>query len=71
MLNTFYPLGPVIVTPEAIPDPQTLHIATNLSMQQSNTGDMIFSVAQLISQLSQDVTLLRGTIIITGTPEVR
>lgn len=71
--DTFCPLGPVLVTPEAIPDPQTLGIATYLNgevMQQSNTGDMIFSVAQLISQLSQDVTLPRGTVIITGTPEV-
>jgi 2-keto-4-pentenoate hydratase/2-oxohepta-3-ene-1,7-dioic acid hydratase in catechol pathway len=72
--DTFCPLGPVLVTPEAIPDPQTLRIATYLNgktMQQSNTSDMIFSVAQLISQLSQDVTLPRGTVIITGTPEVR
>jgi 2-keto-4-pentenoate hydratase/2-oxohepta-3-ene-1,7-dioic acid hydratase in catechol pathway len=40
-------------------------------MQRSNTSDMIFSVAKIISHLSQDVTLLRGTVIITGTPEVR
>lgn len=72
--DTFCPLGPVLVTPEIIPDPQQLRISTHLNgqrMQDSNTGDMIFSVAQLISQLSQDVTLPRGTVILTGTPEVR
>jgi 2-keto-4-pentenoate hydratase/2-oxohepta-3-ene-1,7-dioic acid hydratase in catechol pathway len=72
--DTFCPLGPVLVTPEIIPDPQTLGISTTLNgkvMQRSNTSDMIFSVAKIISHLSQDVTLLRGTVIITGTPEVR
>lgn len=71
--DTFCPLGPVLVTPDVIPDPQALGIATYLNgqqMQKSSTGDMIFSVAQLISFLSQDVTLPRGTLIITGTPEV-
>ncbi|TMW66318.1 hypothetical protein Poli38472_004083 [Pythium oligandrum] len=70
--DTFCPLGPVLVTPEVIPDPQTLQISTHLNgkcMQKSSTGDMIFSVAQLISQLSQDTTLPRGTLILTGTPE--
>ncbi|KAF1793308.1 Cysteine peptidase [Phytophthora cactorum] len=38
-------------------------------VQKSNTGDMIFSVAKLISQLSQDCTLPKGTLILTGTPE--
>ncbi|CEG49582.1 5-carboxymethyl-2-hydroxymuconate isomerase [Plasmopara halstedii] len=70
--DTFCPLGPELVTPEIIPDPQTLEIATYLNgeqVQKSNTGDMIFSVAQLISQLSQDCTLPKGTLILTGTPE--
>ncbi|GMF14128.1 unnamed protein product [Phytophthora lilii] len=71
--DTFCPLGPVLMTPEAIPDPQTLEIATYLNgeqVQKSNTSDMIFSVAKLISQLSQDCTLPKGTLILTGTPEV-
>ncbi|ETI36840.1 hypothetical protein F442_16956 [Phytophthora nicotianae P10297] len=70
--DTFCPLGPVLMTPEIIPDPQTLEIATYLNgeqVQKSNTGDMIFSVAKLISQLSQDCTLPKGTLILTGTPE--
>ncbi|KAF1329093.1 5-carboxymethyl-2-hydroxymuconate isomerase, partial [Globisporangium splendens] len=70
--DTFCPIGPVLVTPEAIPDPQKLRIATYLNgkcMQNSSTGDMIFSVAELISQLSQDITLPKGTLILTGTPE--
>ncbi|KAF4034516.1 Fumarylacetoacetate (FAA) hydrolase family [Phytophthora infestans] len=70
--DTFCPLGPVLITPEIIPDPQTLEIATYLNgeqVQKSNTGDMIFSVAKLISQLSQDCTLPKGTLILTGTPE--
>ncbi|KAL4161437.1 hypothetical protein PRNP1_001991 [Phytophthora ramorum] len=70
--DTFCPLGPVLMTPEVIPDPQTLEIATYLNgeqVQKSNTSDMIFSVAKLISQLSQDCTLPKGTLILTGTPE--
>ncbi|CAI5702102.1 hypothetical protein KXD40_000471 [Peronospora effusa] len=70
--DTFCPLGPVLVTPELIPDPQTLDIATYLNgeqVQKSNTSDMIFSVANLISQLSQDCTLPKGTLILTGTSE--
>ncbi|GLD92841.1 hypothetical protein PINS_up001420 [Pythium insidiosum] len=69
--DTFCPIGPVLVTPEIIPDPQTLGIATYLNgscMQKSSTADMIFSVAELISQLSQDTTLPSGTLILTGTP---
>jgi len=67
----FCPLGPVLVTADEISNPQQLNISTVLNgqtMQQSNTADMIFSVAQLISFLSQDTTLLPGTVILTGTP---
>lgn len=67
----FCPLGPVLVTADEISNPQSLGIKTVLNgqtMQQSNTADMIFSVAKLISYLSQDTTLLPGTIILTGTP---
>ena len=62
------------MTPAVIRDPQTLQIATYLNgkcMQKSSTADMVFSVAELISQLSQDTTLPAGTLILTGTPEVR
>ena len=70
--DTFCPLGPTLVTAEQIPDPQSLDISTTLNgrtMQQHNTGDMIFSVAQLIAFLSQDTTLAPGTVILTGTPQ--
>ncbi len=67
----FCPLGPVLVTADEIDNPQQLNISTILNgqiLQQSNTADMIYSVAQLISYISQDVTLLPGTVILTGTP---
>lgn len=67
----FCPLGPVMVTADEIPDPQALAMRTWVNgeiMQENTTGDMIFSVARLIAYLSQDTTLLPGTIILTGTP---
>jgi len=67
----FCPMGPLLVTADEIPDPQILRIRTLLNsevMQDSNTADMIFSIAQIISFLSQDTTLLPGTVILTGTP---
>ncbi len=69
--DTFCPFGPVIVTPDEINDPDHLDIECILNgktMQKSNTSDMIFSVAEIISYLSQSTTLLPGTIILTGTP---
>jgi 2-keto-4-pentenoate hydratase/2-oxohepta-3-ene-1,7-dioic acid hydratase in catechol pathway len=61
-----------LVTADDIPDPQTLGIRTLLNgetMQDHTTGDMIFSVRELIAFLSQDTTLLPGTVILTGTPQ--
>lgn len=69
--DTFAPMGPVVVTPDEIPDPNGLDIGTVLNgetMQSSNTEDMIFSVPELIAFLSQGTTLLPGTCIFTGTP---
>lgn len=69
--DTFCPLGPVLVTPDELGDPQTLELSTRLNgqlMQQTNTSDMIFPVARLIAELSQGMTLLAGTVILTGTP---
>jgi 2-keto-4-pentenoate hydratase/2-oxohepta-3-ene-1,7-dioic acid hydratase in catechol pathway len=69
--DTFCPLGPSLVTPDEISDPQRLHIQSRLNgevMQDSHTGRMIHTVAALISFLSQDTTLLPGTVILTGTP---
>lgn len=70
--DTFCPLGPVLATADEITDPQSLPIRSVLNgrtMQSSNTGDMIFSVAELIAFISRDTTLLPGTVILTGTPE--
>ncbi len=69
--DTFCPIGPVLVTADEIPDPQVLGLSCTLNgqrMQQGNTSDMIFTVAELISFLSRDTTLLPGTLILTGTP---
>lgn len=69
--DTFTPLGPVLVTPTAIPDPQSLKLKTTVNgevVQDSDTSDMVFGCAKIISFLSQDTTLLPGTVILTGTP---
>ncbi len=70
--DTFCPIGPAIVTTDEIPDPQNLNIRTVLNgktMQNENTADMIFPVAEIVSFLSKHVTLMPGTIILTGTPK--
>lgn len=71
-LDGFAPLGPYLVTAEEVPDPQNLNLQCSVNgelRQNSNTGDMIFSVAEIISDLSQIMTLEPGDIIYTGTPE--
>ena len=70
--DTFCPLGPVFVTPDEIPNPNALRIKTILNgqtMQDSSTEDMIFDVPTLIEFLSGSMTLLPGTVILTGTPQ--
>lgn len=70
-LDTFCPLGPYLVTPDEIPDPQNLKIRTLLNgeaVQNWSTNDMIFTVAQIIEFLSGSTTLPAGTVILTGTP---
>ena len=69
-LDRFMPIGPYLVTD--IADPQTLAIRCWLNgekRQDSNTSDMVFTVAQIISYASQYMTLYPGDIISTGTPE--
>jgi len=69
--DTFCPLGPALLTPDEVGDPQNLQLQTRLNgevMQNSNTSHMIHNVASLIAFLSQDTTLLPGTVILTGTP---
>lgn len=69
--DTFCPIGPILVTSDRIPNPQILPIRTILNgqvRQESYTGDMIFSVAEIIAFLSGSTTLQAGTVILTGTP---
>ncbi len=69
--DTFCPLGPCLVTPEEIPDPNTLGIKTLLNgqvMQDWNTNDMIFDIPAIIEFLSGSTMLAPGTVILTGTP---
>ncbi len=71
-LDTFCPLGPVLVTADEIPDPQQLAIRSELNgtvMQNSTTAEMIFNVAHLIAFCSQAFTLEPGDVIMTGTPD--
>jgi len=69
--DTFCPMGPVLVTADEINDPQALTLECRLNgktMQKGSTSDMIFSVGEIISFLSQSTTLAPGTVILTGTP---
>ena len=70
-LDTFAPCGPALVINE-INDPQNLNMSTRINgqtLQQSNTCNMIFPIAEILSHISQLMTLEPGDIIATGTPE--
>ena len=69
--DTFGPVGPWLVTPDEAGDPQNMALTLDLNgerKQVGNTGAMIFTVAQIISHLSEMMTLHPGDIIATGTP---
>ncbi len=69
--DTFAPLGPYLVTPDEVGDPQSLRLWLKVNgetYQDSNTSDMIFTVAEQISHISHYMTLLPGDVISTGTP---
>lgn len=69
---TFGPTGPWLVTADEVSDPQNLGIWLKLNgetVQNSNTSDMIFSVAEIISYMSRFMELRPGDLIATGTPE--
>ena len=69
--DTFGPIGPWLVTRDEVPDPQALRLWLDLDgvrRQDGNTGNMIFSVAQTVSYLSDFMTLHPGDVISTGTP---
>ena len=71
-LDNFLPVGPYLVTADEVGDPQLLSIKTWVNgeiRQNSNTGDMIFTVAEIVSYISRYFTLEPGDLIVTGTPE--
>lgn len=70
-LDTFGPMGPVITTADEIPDPQRLAIKgilNGVAVQDSNTSQMVFSVARIVTFCSRAFTLEPGDVIATGTP---
>jgi 2-keto-4-pentenoate hydratase/2-oxohepta-3-ene-1,7-dioic acid hydratase in catechol pathway len=70
-LDGFAPMGPWLVTPDEVPDPQDLEIILDVNgkrHQHGSTKDMIFSVAELVSFASSLITLEPGDVIMTGTP---
>lgn len=69
--DTFGPLGPCLVTPDEVRDPQNLELTLSVNgevKQQSSTGQMLFPVRRLIAYLSQQMALEPGDVIATGTP---
>ena len=69
--DTFAPLGPALVTADEIGDIDNLRLTAEVNgriMQDGSTGQMIFDIAFLIADISEDITLLPGDIISTGTP---
>ncbi len=71
-MDSFFPIGPYLVTADEVGDPQTLQLTTKVNgelRQNSNTADMIFSIAEIISYISTYFPLLPGDVVTTGTPE--
>ena len=69
--DSFAPIGPWLVSADAVPDPQNLTIYLDVNGERKQTGStstMIFGVAHIISYLSRFVTLMPGDVITTGTP---
>jgi len=69
--DTFGPLGPWLVTTDEVPNPQRLNVWLDVNgerMQEETTKDMIFSCAEIISYLSNMITLHPGDVIYSGTP---
>ncbi len=69
--DTFAPMGPALVTPDEIEDIADLQLTAKVdgeTMQTGNTGDLIFDIPYLLHYISEDITLLPGDVISTGTP---
>ena len=65
------PIGPAVVTPDEIPDPQALALRTRVNgtlMQDSSTAEMLFGVAEPLAFCSRNFTLEAGDLMLTGTP---
>lgn len=70
--DKFSPLGPYLVTADEVGNPDDLNLKTTVNgevKQDSNTSDMIFNCSEIVSYLSQYLTLEPGDVILTGTPE--
>jgi 2,4-didehydro-3-deoxy-L-rhamnonate hydrolase len=70
-IDTFLPLGPYLVTADEVPDPQALGIRCLVNdevRQSSDTGQMVFGVAELVSFISRTIALEPGDLLVTGTP---
>lgn len=70
-IDGFLPTGPWLVTPDDVGDPHDLPVRTRVNgelRQDSSTSQMIFGVAQLVSSISETITLEPGDLIATGTP---
>jgi 2-keto-4-pentenoate hydratase/2-oxohepta-3-ene-1,7-dioic acid hydratase in catechol pathway len=70
-LDTFGPVGPVLVPPADLSEPQNLRIVTRLNgkvVQEGNTRDKLFSIREMIAFISKCFTLMPGDLIATGTP---
>ena len=70
--DTFAPMGPWLVTKDEIADVNKLRLWLKVNdkmMQDSNTDDLVFTIPQLVSYISQFMTLLPGDIVSTGTPQ--
>lgn len=70
-LDTFCPLGPAVVSPDEVDDPQALALRTWVNdelVQNSSTAEMIFRIDELIAFCSRSFTLEPGDVILTGTP---
>jgi len=69
--DTFGPMGPWVVTADEVPDPGKLGLWTEVNgkrVRNSNTSDLIFGIDEIVSYVSQFMTLLPGDVIPTGTP---
>jgi 2-keto-4-pentenoate hydratase/2-oxohepta-3-ene-1,7-dioic acid hydratase in catechol pathway len=70
--DDFSPIGPYLVTADEVGNPNNLSLKTTVNgetRQNSNTSDMIFYCDEIVSYISQHMTLTPGDIILTGTPE--